>query len=49
MLTHFEKSNPRILAMPGKTRIMTNEGKGAVEEAIKFLNAAKPIAALKWD
>jgi uncharacterized protein YkwD len=40
---HF---NGRYLLLPGQTRIYTKEGLGAVDEAIRFLQATKPIQPL---
>ncbi len=36
----------RILLLPGKTALRTHEGIGAVDEAIRFLRLAKPLAPL---
>lgn len=38
--------NGRYLVLPGQTRIYTNEGLGAVDEAIRFLRATKPMQPL---
>ena len=50
MLTHFGSgADDKKYSAPGKTTILTNEGKVAVEEAIAFLNAATPVSAMKWN
>ena len=49
MLLLFAGNDDKVYTVPGKTSIVTNEGKAAVNEAITFLKAATPIAALKWD
>jgi uncharacterized protein YkwD len=41
--THF---NGRFLVLPGRTKIYTREGLGAVDEAIRFLRSTKPIQPL---
>lgn len=38
----------RILLLPGKTALRTLEGVGAVDEAIRFLRLAKPLAPLTF-
>jgi uncharacterized protein YkwD len=38
--------NGRFLVLPGKTRIYTREGLGAVDEAIRFLRSAQPLQPL---
>jgi uncharacterized protein YkwD len=38
--------NGRYLILPGKTRIYTREGLGAVDEAIRFLRSASPLQPL---
>jgi hypothetical protein len=49
MLPHFGGTDDKLLSMPGKTPIMTNEGKVPVEEAIQFLNTTAAVDAIKWD
>jgi len=49
---HLEKHKMRFIddklyAAPGRGRIMTQEGRAAVEEAIQFLKKAKPVGKLK--
>ena len=39
--------NGRVLVLPGHTKILTKEGLGAVDEAIRFLRAAQPQPPLK--
>jgi uncharacterized protein YkwD len=36
----------RMLEVPGRVRIMTNEGVGAVDEAVRFLEGASPVPPL---
>ncbi len=36
------------LLLPGGTRMLTREGVGAVEEAIRFLRSARPLPLLKF-
>jgi uncharacterized protein YkwD len=38
--------NGRYLVLPGKTKIYTREGLGAVDEAIRFLRSARPLQPL---
>ena len=38
--------NGRFLVLPGKTKIYTREGLGAVDEAIRFLRSAQPLQPL---
>ncbi|HET6329904.1 MAG TPA: CAP domain-containing protein [Holophagaceae bacterium] len=38
----------RYLAFPGETRLRTEEGPAAVEEAIAFLEKQKPLEPLTW-
>jgi uncharacterized protein YkwD len=40
--SHF---NGTFLVLPGRTRIYTKEGSGAVDEAIRFLKSAQPQSA----
>jgi len=51
MLTYFGTTNATAnhYSVPGKTTILTNEGKTAVEEAITFLNTTATVGAMKWD
>lgn len=38
--------NGRFLVLPGKTRLHTREGLGAVDEAIRFLRSTQPLQPL---
>lgn len=38
----------RQLLLPGRTPILTTEGRRAVDEAIRYLLAARPVKALRW-
>ena len=38
--------NGNVLVLPGRTRIRTKEGTGAVDEAIRFLKSAQPLPPL---
>lgn len=38
--------NGRILALPGHTNLITKEGTGAIDEAVRFLRSAQPMQAL---
>ena len=38
--------NGNVMILPGQTRIRTKEGKGALDEAIRFLRSAQPLAPL---
>jgi hypothetical protein len=49
MLLLFAGTDDKVYTVPGKTSIVTNEGKAAVTEAITFLKAATAVEALKWD
>ena len=40
------RMNGNVLLLPGRTRIRTKEGTGAVDEAIRFLQSAQPLPAL---
>lgn len=37
-----------VLVLPGRTQIRTKEGTGAIDEAIRFLQSAQPLAALTF-
>jgi len=39
----------KIYTRPNGDRVTTNEGRAAVEEAIAFLKAQKPLPALGWN
>lgn len=45
MLPHF---NGKLYEEPGQTPLLTNEGAAAVQEAIVFLKAMKPVNPLVW-
>jgi len=38
-----------LIAVPGETLLMTNEGVKAFDEAIKFMEKMQPVPALKWN
>jgi uncharacterized protein YkwD len=40
------RMNGNVLVLPGHTRIRTKEGTGALDEAIRFLQTAKPLPPL---
>jgi uncharacterized protein YkwD len=42
------RTNGNLLVLPGNTRIRTKEGTAAVEEAIRFLQNAQPLAPLAF-
>ena len=42
------RMNGNVLVLPGNTRIRTKEGTAAVEEAIRFLQNAQPLAPLAF-
>jgi hypothetical protein len=47
MKAHFGTgANDKLYSEPGKTPILTQEGVVAVDEAITFLQAQSPIAAM---
>ena len=38
-----------LIAVPGETLLMTNEGVKAFDEAIKFMEKMQPVAPLLWN
>src|SRR3954471_11392419 len=42
------RMNGNLLVLPGQTRIRTKEGTAAVDEAIRFLQSARPLAPLSF-
>ena len=49
-LTYYEggKTDKKVLRLPGKPPIRSNEGPAAVLEAIEFLKKQQPVQTLRW-